>query len=61
MTEFQASEDTYGELKLLGQQYRHYMKLHINSLHELTHLFAIMTVYLLYTTLINFKNLLENY
>lgn len=38
MTEFQASEDIYGELKLLGQQYRHYMKLHINSLHELTHL-----------------------
>ena len=38
MPEFQASEDIYGELKLLGQQYRHYMKLHINSLHELTHL-----------------------
>jgi transposase len=38
MCEFQASEDIYGELKLLGQQYRHYMKLHITSLHELTHL-----------------------
>lgn len=38
MKEFQASEDIYSELKLLGQQYRHYMKLHIMSLHELTHL-----------------------
>jgi len=38
MTEFQASDDVYGELKMLGQQYRHYMKLHIMSLHELTHL-----------------------
>ena len=38
MEEFQASGDVYGELKLLGQQYRHYMKLHIMSLHELTHI-----------------------
>ena len=38
MKEFQASEDIYSELKLLSQQYRHYMKLHIMSLHELTHL-----------------------
>jgi len=38
MEAFQASDDVYRELKLLGQQYRHYMKLHINSLHELTHL-----------------------
>lgn len=38
MKAFQATEDIYGELKLLGQQYRHYMKLHITSLHELTHL-----------------------
>ena len=38
MKEFQTSEDIYGELRLLGQQYRHYMKLHIMSLHELTHL-----------------------
>ncbi len=38
MTEFKASDDVYGELKMLGQQYRHYMKLHIMSLHELTHL-----------------------
>lgn len=38
MKAFQATEDIYGELKLLGQQYRHYMKLHIMSLHELTHL-----------------------
>ena len=38
MKEFHASEDIYGELKLLGQQYRHYMKLHITSLHELIHM-----------------------
>ena len=38
MAEFKASGDVYGELKMLGQQYRHYMKLHIMSLHELTHL-----------------------
>ena len=38
MKAFQVREDIYGELKLLGQQYRHYMKLHIMSLHELTHL-----------------------
>lgn len=38
MKEYAASEDVYGELKLLGQQYRHYMKLHIMSLHELIHL-----------------------
>lgn len=38
MSDFQVSEDIYGELKLLGQQYRHYMKLHIMSLHELIHL-----------------------
>ena len=38
MKEFKTSEDIYGELKLLGQQYRHYMKLHIMSLHELIHL-----------------------
>lgn len=38
MKEFHPSEDIYSELKLLGQQYRHYMKLHVMSLHELTHL-----------------------
>lgn len=38
MKEFQASANIYGELKLLGQQYRHYMKIHIMSLHELIHL-----------------------
>lgn len=38
MEEFKVSEDIYGELRLLGQQYRHYMKLHVTSLHELTHL-----------------------
>ena len=26
MAEFKASDDVYGELKMLGQQYRHYMK-----------------------------------
>ena len=38
LKEFQVAKDIYGELKLLGQQYRHYMKLHILSLQELTHL-----------------------
>lgn len=38
LKEFQVAKDVYGELKLLGQQYRHYMKLHILSLQELTHL-----------------------
>lgn len=38
MEEYECSSDIYGELKLLGQQYRHYMKLHIMSLHELIHL-----------------------
>ena len=38
MKEFQTSGEIYEELKLLGQQYRHYMKLHLLSLAELTHL-----------------------
>ena len=29
MKEFQTSGEIYEELKLLGQQYRHYMKLHL--------------------------------
>lgn len=31
MAELKASDDVYGELKMLGQQYRHYIKLHIMS------------------------------
>jgi transposase len=38
MEEYHAPGQVYGELKLLGQQYRHYMKLHVMSLLELTHL-----------------------
>lgn len=38
MEEFNPAEDIYAELKLLGQQYRHYMKLHVASLMELTHI-----------------------
>jgi hypothetical protein len=38
MEEYHAPGQVYGELKLLGQQYRHYMKLHVISLLELTHL-----------------------
>ena len=36
MKEFQTSGEIYEELKLLGQQYRHYMKLHLFILAELT-------------------------
>ncbi|MDR2570129.1 MAG: IS110 family transposase [Oscillospiraceae bacterium] len=35
---YELSAETYGELKLLGRQYSHYMKLRIMSMHELTHL-----------------------
>ena len=38
MEEFNPAEDKYAELKFLGQQYRHYMKLHIAALQNLTHL-----------------------
>lgn len=38
MEEFNLAEDIYAELKLLGQQYRHYMKLHTVALQQLTHL-----------------------
>lgn len=30
--------DEYNELKILGRQYRHYMRIHVESLQELTHL-----------------------
>ena len=32
------SEVKYRELSLLSRQYRHYMRLHVTSLHELTHI-----------------------
>lgn len=38
MEEFNPTEDKYAELKFLGQQYRHYMKLHISALQNLTYL-----------------------
>ena len=34
MEEFNPAEDKYAELKFLGQQYRHYMKLHIAALQK---------------------------
>ena len=51
MKEFQTSGEIYEELKLLGQQYRHYMKLHLLSLAELTHLLDL--------TMPGIKNLLQ--
>ena len=38
MKEYTVAEDTYYELKILSQQYRHYMELHISALLDLTHL-----------------------
>lgn len=38
MKEYLVAEDTYYELKILSQQYRHYMELHISALLDLTHL-----------------------
>lgn len=38
LEEYKANDDIYEELKLLSRQYRHYMKLHVMSLQELTHL-----------------------
>ncbi len=38
LKEYEATQEVYSELKLLGRQYRHYMGLHIKSLQELTHL-----------------------
>lgn len=53
MKEFQISRVIYEELKLLGQQYRHYMKLHLLSLAELTHLLDL--------TMPGIKNLLASW
>lgn len=38
MNEYTVAEDTYYELKILSQRYRHYMELHISALLDLTHL-----------------------
>lgn len=38
LKELQLSEDTYSALKLMGRQYYHYMRMHVESLQELTHL-----------------------
>ena len=38
MSEFKPLEERYAELKMLSQQYHHYMELHISSLQDLTHL-----------------------
>lgn len=35
---YEAEESVYAELKLLGRQYKHYMKMRIDSVLELTHL-----------------------
>lgn len=37
LKEFLPAEDVYAELKMLSQQYRHHMELHISSLQNLTH------------------------
>ena len=38
MKEYEAEESIYAELKLLGRQYRHYMRMRVESVLELTHL-----------------------
>ena len=38
LRDYVSSEDKYRELSLLSRQYRHYMRLHVTSLHELTHI-----------------------
>lgn len=38
LSSYEMSEVTYEELKLLGRQYRHYMRMRIESVQELTHL-----------------------
>ena len=38
LKEFDRSEDKYRELTLLSRQYRHYMRIHVASLQELTHI-----------------------
>lgn len=38
LEKFKSLNDAYNELKILGQQYRHYMEQHVCALLELTHL-----------------------
>ena len=38
LTDFSDSEDRYKELTILSRQYRHYMRIHVASLQELTHI-----------------------
>ena len=38
LNDFKGSEDKYRELTLLSRQYRHYMRIHVTSLQELTHI-----------------------
>ena len=38
LKDFVSSEDKYRELTLLSRQYRHYMRIHVTSLQELTHI-----------------------
>ena len=38
LKDFVSSEDKYMELTLLSRQYRHYMRIHVASLQELTHI-----------------------
>ena len=38
LKDFVSSEDRYRELSLLSRQYRHYMRIHVASLLELTHI-----------------------
>ena len=38
LSRYEMNEVIYDELKLLGRQYRHYMRMRIESVHELTHL-----------------------
>ena len=38
LNDFVSSEDKYRELTLLSRQYRHYMRVHVASLLELTHI-----------------------
>lgn len=38
LQKYKGDEEIYGELKLLGRRYRHYMELHVKALQELTHI-----------------------
>lgn len=38
LKDYEAEENIYAELKLLGRQYRHYMRMRVESVLELTHL-----------------------